>query len=516
MKPASTEKLSLKQIKQTLQDLHNQLPTETMEEYATRVWLSLPRIAYNDLPKSLQQTVREIYTPEKLLPFLLELNNADNRQELLQMLGLDIDIDKAIEKAVRSANYTIEQGDIQDPEYRVSTQVARPMLSKDGSPFPVLYAVQFMDAFRAVTDNARPAKSKPQEEEQQNIKILSRVPVLPLPTSPLTFLLARVLNAGGAPSRSRTNRHEQILYLYNTEQNAAQYTRKNKGKEQTVTVYDPQNTLKGGGKVIGKLFFFMLQRWEAGGYGRQFSFPLQDIVDLEMYSNLDTARKGIKTFMGRQALIQLSQQISVTKDGKKQKENVGGVVFYHHKITNNEVTIYVNDQMPFTLLANFFTMLPLFAFGLSINAFFIVQYIMYLARQNGDALQANNGKFTIKIDSVRQYLELPAPEAVKNFKYKEKIQEPIETAIEEIEEAIRKHHDALQEYSFTITPHYSEDGSIGTWLAGDLEIQLQPEYAKRFIQIAQKQEEHAREREKERKKAEEAAKAKGNADKKNP
>lgn len=516
MKPAATEKLSLKQIKQTLESLHNQLPAETMEDYATRVWLSLPRIAYNDLPKSLQQIVREIYTPEKLLPFLLELNNADNRQELLQMLGLDIDLDKAIEKAVRSANYTIEQGDIQDPEYRVSTQVARPMLSKNGAPFPVLYAVQFMDAFRAVTDNARPEKRKQQEEEQQNIKVLARVPVLPLPTSPLTFLLARVLNAGGPPSRSRTNRHEQILYLYNTERNAAQYTRKNKGKEQTVTVYDPQNTLKGGGKVIGKLFFFMLQRWEEGGYGRQFSFPLQDIVNLDMYSNLDTARKGIKTFMGRQALIQLSQQVSITKDGKKQKENIGGVVFYHHKITNNEVTIYVNDQMPFTLLANFFTMLPLFAFGLSTKAFFIVQYIMYLARQNGDALQANNGKFTIKIDSVRQYLELPVPEAVKDFKYKEKIQEPIETAIEEIEEALRKHHDELQEYSFTITPHYTEDGSIGTWLAGDLEIQLQPDYAKRFIQIAQKQEEHAREREKERKKAEEAAKAKGNADKKNP
>ena len=487
-----------------------------MEEYATRVWLSLPRIAYSDLPKSLQQTVREVYTPEKLLPFLLELNSADNGQELLEMLGLDIDLDKAIEKAVRSANYIIEQWDMQAPEYRVSTQETHPLLSKDGAPFPVLYAVQFIDAFRAVTDNARPAKSKQPEEAQQNINILSRVPVLPLPTSPLTFLLARVLNAGGPPTRSRTNRHEQILYLYNTEQNAAQYTRKNRGQEQTVTVYDPQNTLKGGGKVIGKLFFFMLQRWEAGGYGRQFSFPLQAVVDLEMYSNLDTARKGIKTFMGRQALIQLSQQVSGTKDGKRQKENVGGVVFYNYKITNNEVTVSVNDQMPFTLLANFFTMLPLFAFGLSTNAFFIVQYIMFLARQNGDALQANNGKFTIKIDSVRQYLELPAPDAVKNFKYKEKIQEPIESAIEEIEEAMLKHHDALKEYSFTITPHYAEDGSIGTWLAGDLEIQLQPEYAKRFIQISQKHEAHAREREKERKKAEAAANAKDNAGKKAP
>ena len=171
MKPAAPEKLSLKQIKQTLQSLHNQSPAEKMEEYATRVWLSLPRIAYSDLPKSLQQTVREVYTTEKLLPFLLELNSADNRQELLEMLGLDIDLDKAIEKAVRSANYTIEQWDMQAPEYRVSTQEAHPMLSKDGAPFPVLYAVQFMDAFRAVTDNARPAKSKQQEEAQQNIKI---------------------------------------------------------------------------------------------------------------------------------------------------------------------------------------------------------------------------------------------------------------------------------------------------------------------------------------------------------
>lgn len=498
-------KLSLRQIKQVLQGLHEQAPTETIEDYANRVWLSLPRIAYGDLPKSLQQTVREVYTTEKLLPFLLEMNNVESAEELAQITGLGANLDKAIGKAVRSAKYTIEQWDIQAPEYRINSTDSHPLLAKDGAPFPVLYAVQFLDAFHEVTSDTQP-KGKQQPPAQQDIKELSRLPVVKMPTSPLTFLFARVLNAGPAgPKPSKVNRHERIEILFNSDQNATQYTRKNKGQEYTVTVYDPENTLKGGGKALGKLFFYMLQCWEAAGYGREFTFPLQSLVDLGMYQSIDAARRAVKTFMGRQALIQLSQMITTGRGKERKKTNTGGVVFYNYSTANNDVTISVNDKMPMTLLANFFTMFPMFAYGLSTNAFWIVHYIMYLARQNGASLEANKGRFTISLESVRQYLELPAPDEVKNYKYNEKIREPIEAAIEEIEEAMRT---GKHDFMFTITPHCADDSSINAWLAGELEIQLPPEQAARYVEIYQKEEAAYQQRERERRKAEEAARAK--------
>ena len=105
------------------------------------------------------------------------------------------------------------------------------------------------------------------------------------------------------------------------------------------------------------------------------------------------------------------------------------------------------------------------------------------------------------------WFTISTPDKVSNSKYKEKIQEPIESAIEEIEEAMRTNHDILKEYSFTIEPHYVEDGSIETWLEGTLEIEFQREFAERFIRIAKEQERHLHDREK----AEAAANAKAAA-----
>lgn len=507
-------KLSLPQLRQLLHNLREQAPTESIEDYANRVWLSLPRIEYADLPKSLKQTVREVYTPETLLPFLLDLHGVDDVAEIEWRAGPGGNLNKAIEKAIRCANYTIELRSLQESEYRVSRiSESHTMLAKDGEPFPVLYAAQFLDAFRKVTqptEAPEPQRTEQQQAPAQDIGTLSHMPVVQkMPTSPLTFMLARVLNAGPAgPQPSRINRHEKIEILHSSEQNATQFTRKNKGQEYTVTVYDPEHTLKGGGKALGKLFIYMLQRWAIAGYRREFTFPLQDMIDKGIYKSIDTARRGVKTFRGRQGLISLSQMITTGRGENKKKTNTGGVMFYNIEITNNDVTVSVNDKMPLTLLANFFTMFPLFAYGLSTNAFWIVHYIMYLARQNGDTLEANKGKFTISIEAVRQYLELPAPKDVTNYKYYERIREPIETALEEIEEAIRQAQQAGQDFSMTITPRYENDSSIGAWLDGDLLIEMPPEQAARFIEIAKKEDDYARQQERDRQKAIAAANAK--------
>lgn len=488
-----------------------------IEQHLRDLWDDLPRVPYSELPASLQKNVRNI-TPEGLRDFLEECYKATPGQFETLIAGIpENTLNQLLIRTRNTAIYTIEGGYFiyQADGYTIME------LSDDGEKLlttpkdleykPALYGNYATEAFEAVLQQYRNPAQRQKVQQPPELTAIDKAPLMfaKYPASPLTYTLARVLNAGAkGPTSSRSNRHEHIEVQYSTEQRAAQYTRKANGKEYTVTVYDPEKTLKGSGKILGKLFFFMLQRWALSGYGREFSFPLQELVDLGMYQSLDTARVGVKTFMGRQALIQLSQIVTVGKGKNRHNKNAGGVVFYNFSFDNNYVTISVNEKMPMPLLANFFTLLPMFAYGLSANAFWIVHYIMYLARQNGKILRSNDGTFTIKIDSVRQFLELPAPADVRNFKYREKIQEPIEKAIEEIETAIyNATQEGEQDFTFTITPVYDDDSSIEAWLNGKLSIQIPHEQAATFIEITEREEEHYRKRERERIKAEEKVKA---------
>ena len=109
-----------------------------------------------------------------------------------------------------------------------------------------------------------------------------------------------------------------------------------------------------------------------------------------------------------------------------------------------------------------------------------------LARGNKSSIK-EKGTFTISLDAVRESLGLPAPEEVKNRKYKQYIVEPIEQAIEEIETALQTVPEA-KDYGFTITPVCSDSSNVNKWLEGYLEIGLQGDFADTFIKLATKAE----------------------------
>ena len=161
-------------------------------------------------------------------------------------------------------------------------------------------------------------------------------------------------------------------------------------------------------------------------------------------------------------------------------------MFYHYRLKNGYVTLSVNENFNMEFIANYFTIFPRFAYALSNNAFSLVRYIFFLARQNTQAIK-EKGTFTIKLDLIRENLGLPAPEDVKNSKYIQYIIEPIEKAIEETEEALRNVPEA-KEYGFTITPYTWDTGNIKKWLEGYLEIGLNGDFAETFIRIATKAE----------------------------
>ena len=67
--------------------------------------------------------------------------------------------------------------------------------------------------------------------------------------------------------------------------------------------------------------------------------------------------------------------------------------------------------------AAYITILPRWGYALqSENAYMLLDYIYYLARQNTDKIQ-ERGYFTINLDTIRQHLGLPSPEEVQKSNY---------------------------------------------------------------------------------------------------
>ena len=297
--------------------------------------------------------------------------------------------------------------------------------------------------------------------------------------------LYRVISSKGGRlvQQSNGNRHEEILKQKKGD--SLRFTRTNKQNESTVIVEIAQadKYLSKTNKTFIKTLLFTLQKMNAQNFPLEVGFSLQELVDLGMYNNPSNARRAIKEFFAQQKQTMLSGTV---KKGRKTVKEEGGILFYHYIIDNGYVKLFVNENFNMEFIAPYFTVFPRFAYALSNNAFNLVRYIFFLARQNTPSIK-NKGTFSISLEAVRENLGLPAPSEVKNSKYKQFIIEPIEAAIEEIEETAKAAPEA-KEYGFTITPVGTDTSNIYKWLEGYLEIGLNGDFAETFVRIATKAE----------------------------
>lgn len=328
----------------------------------------------------------------------------------------------------------------------------------------------------------RPEVQRVIEKELKAGKFSRIAPLGSVPNGDSLNFLYRVMNAskgGRMVEASNGNRHEVITtQLF---QNSLTFTRENKQNGSTVIVEIAQadKYLSKTNKTFTKVLLFTLQKMTAQHFPLEVGFSLQELVDLGMYSTTSNAGRAVKAFFEQQKLTTLSGTV---KKGRKTVKEEGGVLFYHYKINNGFVTLSVNENFQFDFIANYFTVFPRFAYALSNNAFSLVRYIFFLARQNAQAIK-DKGTFTISLESIRENLGLPSVDEVKNRKYRQFIIEPIEKAIEETEEALLSVPEA-KEYGFTITPVGTETSSIEEWLHGYLEIGLKGDFAETFIRLA--------------------------------
>lgn len=269
-----------------------------------------------------------------------------------------------------------------------------------------------------------------------------------------------------------------------------------KTKKESVVVVgvdDAETILRKDNVPFLKMLLFTLQKMTEQNFPLEIGFPLSEIVDVGIYSNTNNARRAFQNFFDQQTKITLRGKI--TKEGRRNKkifvEEEGGILFYHYKIKNNYVRLWVNENLNMEFIAPYFMMFPRFFYGLSNNAFSLGYYIFYLARQNTKSIK-EKGTFTINLDLIRDRMGLPTVEETRRGgrKYREWIRNPIERAIDEIEQAALNIPEA-QDLNFTITPYIkdTETNDINEWLEGYLEIGLKGDFAESFIKIAEKQEE---------------------------
>lgn len=306
------------------------------------------------------------------------------------------------------------------------------------------------------------------------------------------------------------NRHEVITTRTRKSEDGstvAQFIRESKENQVIVEINQADTYLSKTNKTFTKVLLFTLQKMTAQHFPLEVGFPLQEMVDLGMYSNINNARRAVKNFFTQQAQTTLKGTV---KKGKKTIKEEGGILFYHYSQQNGYFKLSVNPHFNMEFVANCFSVFPRFAYALSNNAFSLVRYIFFIARQNTRNIK-EKGRFTISLDAVRANIGLPAVDEVKNRKYKQYIIDPIEKAIEEIEEALRTVPEA-KEYGFTITPYGTDTNNINKWLDGYLEIGLRGDFAETFIRIATKAEEDIKARAKAKAKLEAQEEAK-NADK---
>lgn len=323
-------------------------------------------------------------------------------------------------------------------------------------------------------------------ELEKEAGIGTLAPLGSIPNGDSLNWLYRVINSskgGRMVQANPANRHEKITTLQKGD--SLRFIRENKqnGTTEIIEIEEADKYLSKTNKTFTKVLLFTLQKMTAQHFPLEVGFSLQELVDLGMYSTTSNAGRAVKEFFAQQKRTTLSGTV---KKGKKTVKEEGGVLFYHYRLKNGYVTLSVNENFNMEFIANYFTVFPRFAYALSNNAFSLVRYIFFLARQNAQAIK-DKGTFRISLEAVRENLGLPSPEDVNNRKYRQYIIEPIEKAIEETEEALRNVSEA-KEYGFTITPYTGDTSNINKWLEGYLEIGLKGDFAETFVRLATKAE----------------------------
>lgn len=307
-----------------------------------------------------------------------------------------------------------------------------------------------------------------------------------VPDSTASNLILETLGAGAdiadLPARKRQVNHNTKLEVLESG-NRRQINLKTQKAQVTIELADIDK-LTGSNKPAKKLFVLALikaneQAIHDGQLTKNYiSFPLQELIDTGFYSTPQSARKGFNAGMDTLTSLKIKGHIQQTKK-KGSSIDALEVLFTGARIERGQCTIFFNERIRWSFIAQYFTILPLYYFRLSNRASDLLYYIFYLARQHTRDIE-ERGYFTIGFRAIQHRLQLPSE--IGNNNPDRTIKQPIEEAIEQIEDG---HSGLYGNMEFSLLPVYDETATISEYLEnGYLKVDLKGAFAETFIAIS--------------------------------
>ena len=307
-----------------------------------------------------------------------------------------------------------------------------------------------------------------------------------VPNSTASNLILEVMGAGDSiadlPARKRQINHNTAIEVLE-DGRKRQISLVNEKAQVTIELADIDK-LAGSNKPAKKLFVLALikaneQAIHEGQLTKNYvSFPLQELIDTGFYSTPQSARKGFNAGMDTLTSLKIKGHIQQTKK-KGSSIDALEVLFTGARIERGQCTIFFNERISWSFIAQYFTILPRYYFRLPNRASDLLYYIFYLARQHTKDIE-ERGYFTISFRAIQHRLQLPSE--VGNNNPDRTIKQPIEEAIEQIEDG---HSGLYGNEDFSLLPVYDEYAPIASFLDnGYLRVELKGSFAETFIAIS--------------------------------
>lgn len=307
-----------------------------------------------------------------------------------------------------------------------------------------------------------------------------------VPNSTASNLILEVMGAGDSiadlPARKRQINHNTAIEVLE-DGRKRQISLVNEKAQVTIELADIDK-LTGSNKPAKKLFVLALikaneQAIHDGQLTKDYvSFPLQELIDTGFYSTPQSARKGFNAGMDTLTSLKIKGHIQQTKK-KGSSIDALEVLFTGARIERGQCTIFFNERISWSFIAQYFTILPRYYFRLSNRASDLLYYIFYLARQHTRDIE-ERGYFTIGFRAIQHRLQLPSE--IGNNNPDRTIKQPIEEAIEQIEDG---HSGLYGNMEFSLLPVYDETATISEYLEnGYLKVELKGAFAETFIAIS--------------------------------
>lgn len=307
-----------------------------------------------------------------------------------------------------------------------------------------------------------------------------------VPNSTASNLILEVMGAGDSiadlPARKRQINHNTAIEVLE-DGRKRQISLVNEKAQVTIELADIDK-LAGSNKPAKKLFVLaLIKANEQAIYNGQLtkdyiSFPLQELVDIGFYKSLRSARTGFNSGMDTLTSLKVKGQIQQTK---KRESSIAAleVLFTGARIEKGQCTVFFNNRINWSFIAQYFTILPRYYFKLSNRASDLLYYIFFLARQHTRDIETQ-GYFTISFRAIQHRLQLPSEKGLNNPL--RDIREPIENAIEQIE---IEHSGLYHNMEFALLPVYDDAAPIADYLDnGYLKVSLSGAFATTFIAIS--------------------------------